>query len=150
MLKKAICCALSNLIGTVFDVMFLAKNFWSNLSLNVLINHVLIKMCIFLTYLHPCYRLFCIVTKKINCLKGALCFLCYITLCMICPNYNFNLFLLLQPKACKYCLVKAAFKEKTCARCTSSEKKYGPPKKCQGCGLMAAFQKNQESQAKVM
>ena len=46
-------------------------------------------------------------------------------------------------------MIKAAFKDKSCARCTSSEKKYGAPKKCQRCSLMSAFQKNKESQEKV-
>merc|ERR1712189_22364 len=67
----------------------------------------------------------------------------------VCGKCAHNLQSYGEPKKCKYCFVKAAFKDKTCARCTSSEKKYGKPIQCQGCALNCAFQKTQEAKAKV-
>jgi len=54
-----------------------------------------------------------------------------------------------QPQNCKYCNLRAAFKEARCARCIQSERKYGPPGTCDRCTLKCAFDRKAESKEKV-
>ncbi|XP_057306935.1 protein FAM76B-like isoform X2 [Hydractinia symbiolongicarpus] len=67
----------------------------------------------------------------------------------ICAKCSHNLSTYGQPKNCKYCQIKAAFKQSCCSRCISSEKRYGPPVQCQRCKKQCAFNKSGESKAKV-
>lgn len=56
----------------------------------------------------------------------------------------------LQPTACDYCNIIAAFIGSKCQRCTNSEKKYGPPLTCEQCKQRCAFdRKDPESKKKV-
>lgn len=38
-----------------------------------------------------------------------------------------------------YCQLPAAFKEKKCVHCAYNERKHGPPRNCERCGLKSAF-----------
>ncbi|XP_065176380.1 protein FAM76B-like [Sycon ciliatum] len=54
-----------------------------------------------------------------------------------------------KPRVCGYCNLLAAFKGDLCHRCQASQKKYGDPISCQQCQVKCAFPKSRESRQKV-
>ncbi|XP_006811499.1 protein FAM76B-like [Saccoglossus kowalevskii] len=48
------------------------------------------------------------------------------------------------PKSCEYCNIIAAFIGNKCQRCTNSEKKYGPPLTCEQCKQGCAFDRTED------
>ncbi|XP_065650068.1 protein FAM76A isoform X2 [Hydra vulgaris] len=62
----------------------------------------------------------------------------------VCTKCSYNIEVYGEPKKCKYCQTKAAFKKSICSHCSSSEKKYGKPLKCHQCKLDCAFKKKSQ------
>ncbi|CAL4066446.1 unnamed protein product, partial [Meganyctiphanes norvegica] len=68
----------------------------------------------------------------------------------ICPRCNNNKTKYGNPRACEYCNIIAAFIGSKCQKCANSIKKYGPPIRCSQCKLKCAFNRPGTDKSRVL